>query len=187
MRKLSRNDKVLALCLGILVSMGALTYASVPLYRLFCQLTGFDGTPLRAEGPSGQRTEQIIEVRFDSNTAPALDWDFGPERRSMKVHLGESGFTNFVVRNRSDQEIVGTSTFNITPLIAAKYFNKTQCFCFERQPLKAGETAKLGVAFFVDPAIATDPETKRLKSITLSYTFFPAKGDTSDVAALQSP
>jgi cytochrome c oxidase assembly protein subunit 11 len=187
MRKLSRNDKVLAMCLGILVSMASLTYASVPLYRLFCQLTGFDGTPLRAEGPSGEQLEQQIEVRFDSNTSPDLDWEFGPERRSVKVHLGENGFTNFVARNKSGEEVVGTATFNVTPLLAAKYFNKTQCFCFERQPLKPGETAKLGVAFYVDPAIASDPETKRLKSITLSYTFFPAKGDTTDVAALKTP
>jgi cytochrome c oxidase assembly protein subunit 11 len=178
MRKLSGNDRVLALCLGILVCMVSLTYASVPLYRLFCQLTGFDGTPLRAEAPSGERLEQQIEVRFDSNTSPDLDWQFTPERRSVKVHLGENGFTNYIAHNKSGEEMVGTATFNV---------NKTQCFCFERQPLKPGETAKLGVAFYVDPAIARDPETKRLKTITLSYTFFPAKGDTTDVAALKTP
>lgn len=187
MRNLSRNDKVLAMCFGILVGMGSLTYASVPLYRLFCQVTGFDGTPLRANAPSGVRLDQVIEVRFDSNTSPDLDWEFRPERRSVQVHLGENGTTNYIARNKSGEEIVGTATFNVTPLLAAKYFNKTQCFCFERQPLKPGETAKLGVAFYVDPAIANDPETKRLKSITLSYTFFPAKGDTTDVAALKTP
>jgi cytochrome c oxidase assembly protein subunit 11 len=186
-RTLSRNDRVLVICLGVIVGMLSLTYASVPLYRMFCQLTGFDGTPLRAEAAPGRQLDQVMEVRFDANTASALPWEFGPEQRSVKVHLGEGGTTNYVARNLSDKEVVGTSTFNVTPLIAAKYFNKTQCFCFERQPLKAGETAKLGVAFFVDPAIAKDPETRHLKSITLSYTFFPAKGDNTDVAALATP
>jgi cytochrome c oxidase assembly protein subunit 11 len=187
MRKMSRNDRVLAMCIGMLCAMLSLTYASVPLYRLFCQVTGFDGTPMRAIAASGVSSSQMIEVRFDANIGQGLPWAFKPEQNSVKLHLGENGFTNYVAHNESSSEIVGTATFNVTPLLAAKYFNKTQCFCFERQPLKAGENAKLGVAFYVDPAIANDPETKHLKSITLSYTFFPAKGDTSDVAALKTP
>lgn len=187
MRKMSRNDRVLAMCVGVLCSMLTLTYASVPLYRMFCQVTGFDGTPMRAEALSETTSSQVMEVRFDANIGQELPWEFRPETNLIKVHLGENGFTNYIARNVSASEIVGTATFNVTPLLAAKYFNKTQCFCFERQPLKAGETTKLGVAFYVDPAIATDPETMHLKSITLSYTFFPAKGDTSDVAALKTP
>jgi cytochrome c oxidase assembly protein subunit 11 len=187
MRKMSRNDRVLAMCIGMLCAMLSLTYASVPLYRMFCQVTGFDGTPMRAEALSSATSSQVMEIRFDANTGQGLPWEFRPETNSMKVHLGENGFTNFVAHNESSEEIVGTATFNVTPLLAAKYFNKTQCFCFERQPLKPGEKTKLGVAFYVDPAIATDPETKHLKAITLSYTFFPAKGDTTDVAALKTP
>lgn len=187
MRKMSRNDQVLAMCVGMLCTMLSLTYASVPLYRLFCQVTGFDGTPMRAEARSSTTSSQVMEVRFDANIGQGLPWDFRPETNSVKVHLGENGFTNYIARNDSASEIVGTATFNVTPLLAAKYFNKTQCFCFERQPLKPGEDAKLGVAFYVDPAIANDPETKHLKSITLSYTFFPAKGDTTEVAELKTP
>ena len=187
MRKMSRNDRVLAICVGVICAMITLTYASVPLYRMFRQVPGFDGTPMRTETLSSAVTDQVMEVRFDANVGQGLAWDFHPEARSVKVRLGENGFTNFIARNESGAEIVGTATFNVTPLLAAKYFNKTQCFCFERQPLKAGEKTKLGVAFYVDPAIANDPETKHLKSITLSYTFFPAKGDTTDVAALKTP
>ena len=187
MRKMSRNDRVLAMCIGMLCAMLSLTYASVPLYRMFCQVTGFDGTPMRTETMSASTSSQVMEIRFDANLGQGLPWQFRPETNSVKVRLGENGITNFIAHNDTAEEIVGTATFNVTPLLAAKYFNKTQCFCFERQPLKAGETTKLGVAFYVDPAIATDPETKHLKAITLSYTFFPAKGDTTDVAALKTP
>ena len=187
MLKISRNDRVLLMCLGAFFGMIGLTYASVPLYRIFCQATGFDGTPLRAYQSSVTSSEQKIEVRFDANVGQNLGWEFRPDRVAMKVHLGENSVTNFYAKNLGSSEVVGTATFNVTPIRAAKYFNKTQCFCFTRQPLKAGEAAELGVAFYVDPAIATDPETKNIKALTLSYTFFPAKGDTQDVAALKTP
>ncbi len=184
---MDRNTRTVVMSLAVVVAMTGLAYASVPFYRWFCQVTGFDGTPMRAAALSSTTSSQVMEIRFDANLGQGLPWEFRPETNSIKVHLGENGFTNFIARNDSAEEIVGTATFNVTPLLAAKYFNKTQCFCFERQPLKAGEKTRLGVAFYVDPAIATDPETKHLKAITLSYTFFPAKGDTTDVAALKTP
>ncbi|MEQ1754920.1 MAG: cytochrome c oxidase assembly protein [Micropepsaceae bacterium] len=187
MHKFSRNDTVLALCLVVFSGMIGLTYASVPLYRMFCQATGFDGTPRRATQNLTSLSAQTIEIHFDANLGQDLPWEFRPKQVSMKLHLGENGVTSFYARNLNSQDLVGSATFNITPESAAKYFNKTQCFCFNRQPLKAGASADLGVAFYVDPAIAVDPETKHIKALTLSYTFFPAKGETQNVAALKTP
>lgn len=187
MKKLNRNDAVLAMCVAVFAGMIGVTYASVPLYRMFCQATGFDGTPRRATELSTTTTSEVIEIHFDANLGQNLPWEFRPEQVSMKLHLGENGVTKFFAKNLNSEAMVGTATFNITPEGAAKYFNKTQCFCFNRQPLKAGESADLGVAFYVDPAIATDPETKHIKALTLSYTFFPAKGETQNVAALKTP
>jgi len=187
MLRLNRNDRVLVTCLAIFVGMIGLTYASAPLYKVFCAATGFGGTPRKAEELSTAMTGELIEVRFDANTGQNLPWDFRPSRVSMKLHLGENGTTTYFAKNLSSTDIIGRAAFNITPMIAAKYFNKTQCFCFDRQKLKAGEAADLGVAFYVDPAIAKDPETRTIKSITLSYTFFPAKGDGDTVAELKTP
>ncbi len=175
MRKVNRNDKVLLMCVGVLVGMIGLTYASVPLYRIFCQVTGYAGTPKTYAEASQVVTDQVMEVRFDANTGQGLAWDFKPEQVSMNVRLGENNVAQFRAHNWSSRPIVGTATFNITPVKAAQYFNKVQCFCFTRQELKPGESADLGVSFFVDPAIATDPETKDVTAVTLSYTFFPAK------------
>lgn len=187
MGKINRNDRVLLICVGIFVGMIGLTYASVPLYRIFCQTTGYAGTPLRATEASAQTSSQTIEVRFDANVGQNLAWEFRPERPSMHVQLGANSLTNFRARNLSATDETGTATFNITPLKAAQYFNKIQCFCFTRQELKAGHSANLGVLFFVDPAIATDPETKDVRAVTLSYTFFPAKDGAQKIAEVKTP
>ena len=183
MRKLNPNDKVLVMCLGIFAGMIGLTYASAPLYRIFCQVTGFAGTPRTYAEASTTVAEGSVQVRFDANIGQNLPWDFKPERVAMNVRLGENSLTHFVARNDSDTSVVGTATFNVTPHKAAPYFNKVQCFCFTRQELKPGQTERMGVTFFVDPAIAKDPETKDVTAITLSYTFFPAKAETKTVAA----
>jgi len=171
------NDKVLALCVGVVVGMIGLSYASVPLYRIFCQVTGFAGTPRIAVAASDTIAAGSMEVRFDANVGQGLPWEFGPERVSMKVRLGENTVAHYRAHNDSSVPVVGTATFNVTPIKAAQYFNKIQCFCFTRQELKPGQTANMAVSFFVDPAIATDPETKDVTAVTLSYTFFPAKAD----------
>ena len=183
MRKLNPNDKVLVMCLGVFAGMIGLTYASVPLYRIFCQVTGFAGTPRIYADASDTVAQGSVQVRFDANTGQNLPWDFKPERVAMTVRLGENSLTHFIAHNDSDTPVVGTATFNVTPNKAAPYFNKVQCFCFTRQELKPGQTERMGVTFFVDPAIATDPETKDVTAITLSYTFFPAKAETKTVAA----
>ncbi len=183
MRKLNRNDKVLLMCVGLFAGMIGLTYASVPLYRIFCQVTGYAGTPKTYAAASQSVTDATMEVRFDANTGQGLAWDFKPEQVAMTVRLGENNVAQFRAHNWSSRAVVGTATFNITPIKAAQYFNKIQCFCFTRQELKAGQSADLGVSFFVDPDIATDPETKDVTAVTLSYTFFPAKEDSQSVAA----
>jgi cytochrome c oxidase assembly protein subunit 11 len=178
MRKLSRNDRVLVMCFGVVAGMVGLTYASVPLYRIFCQVTGFAGTPRIAAAASSEIAEGSIQVRFDANVGQGLAWEFGPERVVMNVRLGENSLAHYRARNLSGEAIAGTATFNVTPVKAAQYFNKVQCFCFTRQELKPGQAADMGVSFFIDPAIATDPETKDVTAVTLSYTFFPAKTET---------
>ena len=185
MRKLSPNDRIVVTCLSVFALMVGATYASVPLYRIFCQATGFDGTPRIASGASTTVSDRTIEVRFDSNVAQGLPWTFGPKERSVTVHLGENKLVYFRAKNEFSTDTVGTAIFNVTPEKVGAYFNKVQCFCFNSQALRGGQSADLGVTFFVDPAIATDPMTKDVQTITLSYTFYPAKPDAKTVAAAQ--
>lgn len=183
MRKLSPNDRIVITCVSVFALMVAATYASVPLYRIFCQATGFDGTPRIAEHASNVVSDRTIEVRFDSNVGGGLPWTFEPKQRSVTVHLGENKLVYFHAKNEFSTDTVGSAIFNVTPEKIATYFNKVQCFCFNSQELKGGQSADLGVTFFVDPAIATDPLTKDVQTITLSYTFYPAKPDAKTVAA----
>lgn len=183
MRKFDRNDRVLLICVGVFAGMVGLTYASVPLYRFFCQATGFDGTPRIATEESRTIAAGVVQVRFDANVAPGLPWEFRPEQNAMSVRLGANNVAFYRAHNTSSRAVAGTAKFNVTPDKAAKYFNKTQCFCFISQELKAGQFANMGVSFFVDPAIANDPETRDVTTVTLSYTFYPDKSDSKTVAA----
>lgn len=169
----ARNTRVAVFCAAFAVGMVGLAYASVPLYRLFCQLTGFAGTTQRAERPSTEILDKSITVRFDANVGPGLSWDFQAVEPTVTLKIGENGLAFYKVRNRSDKPIVGTATFNVTPDQAGAFFNKVECFCFTEQRLEPGETAELPVSFFIDPAIVKDPDGASIKNITLSYTFFP--------------
>jgi cytochrome c oxidase assembly protein subunit 11 len=171
-----KNLKVAGLAAGVVVAMVGLAYASVPLYRLFCQVTGFGGTPQRAAEAPAKTTGKFITVRFDANTAATLGWNFTPEQLEMKVEIGEQGLAHYRATNTSKATQIGTATFNVTPVVAGAYFNKLQCFCFTEQTLKAGESVDMPVAFFVDPALLDDPDAKGINEITLSYTFYPAEG-----------
>lgn len=182
MRNLSSNDKVLVLCLGVVAGMIGLTYASAPLYRIFCAATGYDGTPKLFSAASTAVTATSINVRFDTNVSPELPWEFRSEKVSTEIRLGENTVDFFRARNTSDKPIVGIAKFNVTPLKAAKYFNKIKCFCEDGQKLGPGQSVRFGVAYFVNPEIATDPETKDVTAVTLSYTFFAAKPGTKVVA-----
>ncbi len=164
----------------VAAAMIGVAYASVPLYRLFCQATGFGGTTGRAEAaalPSAARLQALagrtIQIRFDSNVAPDMPWRFAPKQTSMTVRIGEKKLAYFVAHNLTDHVTTGRAGFNVTPDIAGKYFRKIACFCFDSQTLGAGETVDMPVTYFVDPAILDDPQARRIEAITLSYTFFP--------------
>lgn len=171
---MSQSHRSTALSLvAIAVGMLMLAYASVPLYRLFCQVTGFGGTTQRASGDfTGDVRPETMRVRFNADTDPNLPWRFMPLENEVTVHIGENRLVAFKVRNESGNETRGTATYNVTPNLAGKYFNKIQCFCFEEQRLHPGEEVTMPVSFFLDPAILDDPDLKGLTNITLSYTFF---------------
>ncbi|MBN8530396.1 MAG: cytochrome c oxidase assembly protein [Alphaproteobacteria bacterium] len=173
---LSRNGRT-ALSLAMLVAgMVMLTYASVPLYRAFCQLTGFAGTPLKAAAnPNSAAVGKEITVTFNADTDAGLPWNFKPNQHEVKVRPGQTMLISYHAENRSDKAVMGTATFNVSPPQASPYFNKIQCFCFEEQTLEAGQKVDMPVSFFIDPAILDDPDVKDIGTITLSYTFFKLK------------
>lgn len=169
-----RNGVTMAALAMVLVAMGGLAYASVPLYRLFCQVTGFGGTTRTAEAPPAQPGERIVTVRFNADVNRALPWSFRPLQREIRLRVGEAGLAYYVARNDSDVPITANATYNVSPQKTGIYFNKVACFCFTEQRLMPGESVKMGVTFFVDPEIADDPNQDDVKTITLSYTFFRA-------------
>jgi cytochrome c oxidase assembly protein subunit 11 len=171
----ARNGRTAALAALLVAAMVGLAFASVPLYRLFCQVTGFGGTPLRAEqvDSSLKATGKLIYVRFDANTNSALPWAFEPEQHRERVAVGARDMAFYTAKNLSDKPVTGTATFNVTPVQAGQYFTKIQCFCFTEQTLKPGEEMRMPVIFFVDPKILDDPEASKIEEITLSYTFYP--------------
>lgn len=159
-------------CASVVVGMVGLAYASVPLYRLFCQVTGYGGTTQTAEANAGVVLDRSMKIRFDANTA-GVPWIFKAAETEITVKIGENRLAFYEASNQSDKAVTGTATFNVTPLEAGAYFNKIDCFCFTEQTLKPGETVQMPVSFFVDPEIADDPELDDVRTITLSYTFFP--------------
>ena len=170
-----RNGRTAALAGLLVAAMVGLAFASVPLYRLFCQVTGFGGTPLRAEQIDGsiKATGKLISVRFDANTSSALPWEFEPEEHKQRVAVGARDMAFYTAKNMADTPVTGTATFNVTPVQAGQYFTKVQCFCFNEQMLKPGEEVRMPVVFYVDPKILEDPATRDIEEITLSYTFYP--------------
>jgi cytochrome c oxidase assembly protein subunit 11 len=176
-----RNKRVGAIAGLIGAAMVGLGFASVPLYRVFCQVTGFNGTTQKAVGAHAPgAVGKIINVRFDANVAPSLPWKFDPEQHVQRVAVGARDMEFFNATNLSDKPITGSATFNVTPSQAGQYFTKIQCFCFTEQTLKPGETARMPVIFYVDPKLITDPDTRDITEITLSYTFYPAADSPVD-------
>jgi cytochrome c oxidase assembly protein subunit 11 len=172
-------------CLGLVAGMGGLAYASVPLYDLFCRLTGFDGTPVVSTTGPARTGERTVTVRLDSNVAPGLPWRFGAETAEVEVKVGETATVFYRVLNAGSAASTGIATFNVQPSLAAAYFVKMECFCFKEQTLAPGETMDSAVVFYVDPAIADDPNLRDLRSLTLSYTYFPAKGAATAAVAVR--
>ncbi len=181
----ARNQRVALVCVAVVVGMVGLAYASVPIYRLFCQMTGFAGTTQRAERPSPKVLDRIMTVRFDANVGPGLAWDFQAVTPTVDVKIGENALAFYKVHNRSDKAVTGTATFNVTPDQAGGFFNKIQCFCFTEQRLEPGETVEMPVSFFVDPAIVNDQDCASINQITLSYTFYPVEHPKTKAAGTQ--
>ena len=156
------------------LAMLGLAFASVPLYRLFCQVTGINGTTQRADAAPGATAGQV-SVRFDANTNTALPWRFEPVDAKVSIAPGARTQVMYRAKNLTARPTTGTATFNVSPAIAGKYFSKIECFCFSEQTLKGGESVDMPVIFFVDPKLREDPDTRHIDEITLSYTFYPVE------------
>ncbi|HEX3366824.1 cytochrome c oxidase assembly protein [Phenylobacterium sp.] len=172
-RRISRNGRVAAICGVVFVAMVGAAYAAIPFYRAFCQATGYGGTIRKAETAPGQVLDQTLEIHFDTNVR-GLPWDFASEQSSQTVKIGETKVAVFKVTNHADHPVTARAVFNVAPDQAGVYFRKLSCFCFSDQTVAAGATVEMPVLYFVDPKYAQDFETKGGKTITLSYTFFPA-------------
>lgn len=185
-RHLQRSKRITALvCGGVFFSMVGVSYAAVPLYRLFCQVTGYGGTTQRVEQYSSTILDRTITIRFDANTS-GVPWDFQPVQREMTARIGETMRATYSARALGRKPSSGKATFNVAPELAGAYFNKVECFCFTDTTLKPGETLEMPVVFYVDPAIVDAPELKNIQTITLSYTFFPIEPKQLESANVKS-
>ena len=174
MKKPDRNARVGLIMGGVAAAMLGLGFASAPLYRLFCQVTGFEGTTQRvteAQAAEFQATGTEMSIRFDANVERGMPWSFKPEQTIQQVQLGGRKMAIYLARNDSDKPVTGRATFNVEPEAAGKYFNKVQCFCFTEQTLQPHQEVRMPVVFFVDPKIKNDPDAQDIEQITLSYTF----------------
>jgi len=182
----SRNNSLFAgVLLVVIGGMTGLSFAAVPLYRMFCEATGYAGTPqLRGAAGPGATGGSMI-VRFNATTSPSLPWRFAPNETAVTVKLGEDRLASYVGQNRGPQPITGVATYNVTPEKAGRYFHKTACFCFDEQTLAPGQEMQFPLSFWVDPAIADDPDTRDVKTVTLSYTFFRSLDDAARNGGLE--
>lgn len=172
-----RHARTLVPLVGVVAGMAGLAWASVPLYDLFCRVTGFGGTPLVAEAGADRVLDRTVTVRFDASTAAGMPWSFRPEETARSVRIGETALAFYEASNPTGRPVTGTATFNVTPPSVGGYFVKIDCFCFQEQTLAPGEAVKMPVTFFVDPAIMDDPQARAVGTITLSYTFFKKPAD----------
>lgn len=167
-----KNRRMAGMVAGIVVGMVGLAYASVPLYDLFCKVTGYGGTTQRAEMVTGQTTDRDMRVRFAANVHRDMPWDFKPQQVSQKLKVGEQGLAYFEAYNPTNKRIIGTATYNVAPHKAGTYFAKIDCFCFTEQVLEPGESVVMPVVYFIDPLIEEDRNLNEVTEVTLSYTFF---------------
>jgi cytochrome c oxidase assembly protein subunit 11 len=174
--KKRRNTRTAVLAASIVVFMIGMSFAAVPLYKVFCQVTGYGGTTQRTADLPDEMLDRIVIVQFDSNVASTLGWEFEPVQRRVHVHIGEPTEIAYRATNLTGHATVGTAVFNVTPETVGAYFMKVQCFCFTQQALGPGESVEMPVLFYIDPSIADDPNLDYVDTITLSYTFYPAVG-----------
>lgn len=175
------NRKTVMVLTGVGLSMLALGFASKPLYDTFCRVTGYGGTTRVAEENLSEILDRKVKVSFDANVTD-LPWEFSPEQRDMTVQLGQTGLAYYKVKNKSNKAMVGTATFNVTPIKAAPFFIKTECFCFTEQRVEPGQEISMPVLYFVDPQLDEEKRLKDVKDITLSYTFFEVENPTDPQA-----
>jgi len=180
----AKNRRVALIAAAGFCFMVGAAYASVPLYKIFCQTTGFGGTTQRVAKAPDVASDKIISVRFDANTSSGLSWRFQPKQTTMQVKIGEQNVAYFEAKNLGDKVSTGSAIYNVSPPTAGRFFDKIQCFCFTKQTLKPGETAEFPVVFFIDPDILKDADGKGTEEITLSYTFYPA--DSPQLAQAQA-
>jgi cytochrome c oxidase assembly protein subunit 11 len=174
--KANANAMLAVVLGGVFVGMIGMTYAAVPLYQLFCQVTGYGGTTRTSTQTHASTVlNKTITIRFDANTSDGLPWKFEPVQRAITVRIGASAHVKYEATNLADHATTGRATFNVTPQRAGSYFNKVHCFCFTNQTLAAGETKEMDIDFYIDPDIAKAPELKHVETITLSYTMFPGE------------
>lgn len=175
------NRRVVMVTTLVACAMLALGLSAKPLYNTFCKVTGYGGTTRIAESSSTQTLNRDITVRFDSNIAPNLPWTFKPEQKQVTTKLGENTLIFYRAKNNSSKPVVGTASYNVTPIKAAPYFSKIQCFCFTEQKLEPGEEVRMPVLFYVDPQLDEDERNNEIKTIILSYTFYPVEHPDKDV------
>jgi cytochrome c oxidase assembly protein subunit 11 len=178
------NLIILGLFASIAIGMVGLSFAAIPLYRVFCQATGYGGTPKIGEAAAPGGNGQTIRVRFNADIHPGLPWTFAPDQLEITAPLGEDHLASYTAHNEAQSPVTGVALYNVTPEKAAKYFHKTACFCFNQQTLEPGQTMDFPLSFWVDPAISTDPETRDVQVVTLSYTFFRTLADAAKTGAL---
>lgn len=181
--KQSRHGVVALALAGLVATMLGLAFASVPLYRLFCQATGYGGVPQRADRAPNEILDRTIRIRFDANVDRSLPWTFVPDQRVMDVKIGDTALAFFKATNNTDAAVTGRAVFNVAPELAGRYFTKIECFCFKQQTLAAHASAEMPVTFFVDPNIVDDEDTKSISEITLSYTFYRSDKEPGIAAA----
>ncbi|KAF9317027.1 Cytochrome c oxidase assembly protein cox11, mitochondrial [Podila horticola] len=177
-----KNNDLLLYTTSILIATLGLSYAAVPLYRMFCSATGLGGAPMVGETKFAPErlvprdNHRRIKVKFNADTSTSLQWSFQPQQRQVQVLPGETALAFYTAKNKSPEDVIGIATYNVTPSKVAPYFNKIQCFCFEEQKLMAGEQVDMPIFFFLDPEFATDPNMSDVDTVVLSYTFFKARG-----------
>lgn len=183
---MNRNNRTLLQLVGVVVTMGALSWAAVPFYSWFCKVTGYGGTTMVAQSAPDTVLDEKVRVRFDANVEPDMGWTFRPMQRDMVLNIGENGLAFYEAVNNTDEPITGTASYNVAPDIAGYYFSKIQCFCFTEQTLQPGERVEMPVSFFVDPELVNDRDAGHIRDITLSYTFFRTDKPAAAQAALDA-
>ena len=180
------NTRTALKAVGVVLMMGSLAWASVPLYDWFCRTTGFGGVTQTSEPQSDIILDQTIKVRFDASLERGMPWEFQPTIREIEIKIGETGLAFYEVYNPTNRPVMGTASYNVTPYDAGAYFTKIACFCFENQLLAAGERLQMPVTFYVDPEIVNDRDARYAKVITLSYTFYETEESEESASLLDN-